>query len=371
MDIPVHIAAAAVTCQTALYLDAQVPSSSRVTKRTYLFSAGCFAMGTLSHLGLDLIPHYDVLYKIGNAFKPEFLPGILWTGLKVGILAFPIILWFLFLTTDHSKFAFAALIGGLYPDFEKGAYLATLLPRSFVLFPFHSCSYSPAGWEVEYRSVLIAAEIGLLFGLFVLMYRFGQQYRVQYPGPNSSFREWCREIRQSLISFTANFLEKIVCRFSVRQVTMLYLLGLVTIFVLSDAGWFQYARAELNGYVPQTWINHFPSRLPHDDKMAHFFLIGLLALLANMSFRISFFKIACVNILKGSLFVFIFVTIEKGSQVFFSARSCSWGDLMANYLGIICSDLLLRYFLYQRQAGEKRLPTMLTKMMDPQGPQYK
>ncbi len=28
---------------------------------------------------------------------------------------------------------------------------------------------------------------------------------------------------------------------------------------------------------------------------------------------------------------------------------------MANYFGIICSDLLLRYFLYQRQAGEKEI----------------
>lgn len=371
MDIPVHIAATAVTCQAALYLDAQVPSSFRVARRTYLFSAGCFAMGTLSHLGLDLVPHYDVLYKIGNAFKPEFLPGILWTGLKVGILAFPIILWFLFLTNNHSKFAFAALVGGLYPDFEKGAYLSTLLPRSLVLFPFHSCSYSPAGWEVEYRSVLIAAEIGLLFGLFVLMHRFGQQYRVQYPGPNSSFREWCREIRQSLTSSTANFMEKIVCRFSVRQVTMLYLLGLVTIFVLSDVGWFQYARSALNGYVPQTWINHFPSRLPHDDKMAHFFLIGFLALLANMSFRISFFKIARVNTLKGSLFVFIFVTIEEGSQVFFSARTCSWGDLMASYLGIICVDALLRYLIHHRQAVGKRLPTILAKMVYQQSQQLK
>ncbi|GAK55232.1 hypothetical protein U27_02064 [Candidatus Vecturithrix granuli] len=369
MDIAIHVAAAAVTCQAALYLDARTPDPSLSARRPYLFGTGCFALGILSHLALDTIPHCNMLYSIGNSLLPDFFPESLWKLLKVGICIPPLILWFLFLARDHPKFVLAALAGGLYPDFEKGAYLATLLPRSFVLFPFHSYSYSSSGWEVKYRHVLIVAEIGLLSGLLALMHWFGQKHRTQHPGPNSSFKAWYREIRLHLRSFAGTILEKTVCRFSVQQLTIIYFFSLITIFVLSDTGWPQHVQTELYMYVPQVWGKHLPSRLPYDDKIAHFLMMGMLALLANLSLHISAFKIPRMNILKGSVFVLTFATLEEGSQLFFSARTFSWGDLMASYLGVICADVLLRYLIHHRQVAEKRLPTILAKMVYQQSQQ--
>ena len=369
MDISVHIAAAAVTCQAALYLDAHTPNSSLPARRPYLFGTGCFALGVLSHLALDAIPHCNVLYSIGNGLLPNFFPESLWKLSKVGICTPPLILWFLFLSRDHPKFALAALAGGLYPDFEKGAYLSTLLPRSCVLFPFHSCAYSPAGWEVQYRHALITAEIGLLVGLLALMHWFGQKHPAQHPGSNSSFKAWCREIWLDLTSCAAAILEKTACRFSVQQLTAIYLFSLVAIFALFDAGWSQQVRAGLSGYVPQAWIKHFPPRLPYDDKIAHFLMMGILALLANLSLHISSFRIKRVNILKGSLLVLTFVTFEEASQMFFPTRTFSWGDLMASYLGVICVDILLHYLIHHRQVAEKKLPTILVKMLYQQGQQ--
>lgn len=362
MDIAIHVAAAAVTCQAALYLDARTSDSSLSARRPYLFGTGCFALGILSHLALDVMPHCNMLYSLGNSLLPDFFPESLWKLLKVGICIPPLMLWFLFLARDHPKFALAALAGGLYPDFEKGAYLSSLLPRSCVLFPFHSCAFSSADWEVEYRHALIFSEIGLLVGLLTLVHWFGQQYRAQHPGPNSSFRGWCSEIRHSFTSFTVNFLEKTVCRFSVQQLTVIYLVSLTAVVILSDTGWSQHVRAELSVYVPQAWIKHLPPRLPYDDKLAHFLMVGMLALLANLSLHLSSFKIGRVNILKGSLPVLALATLEEGSQMFFSARTFSWGDLMASYLGILCVDVLLRYLIHHRQIAGKRLPTILAKM---------
>ena len=135
MDIPVHIAAAAaVTCQAALALD---PDSSQPRMRMWVFGVGYFALGALSHLFLDAIPHYDVLYKIEKPLLIEFLPRLVWTLLKVGVFSLPIIIMFLYFTREHPGYALAALCRRTVPRILKtGAYLSSYLPRSLVLFPF-------------------------------------------------------------------------------------------------------------------------------------------------------------------------------------------------------------------------------------------
>ncbi len=73
--------------------------------------------------------------------------------------------------------------------------------------------------------VLIAAEIGLLFVIRLRTRRFGQQPRSVY-GPN---RLLGVILKLAAISLYPAILEKIVCRFSVRQVTMLLF---STLFIL-------------------------------------------------------------------------------------------------------------------------------------------
>ena len=318
MDIPVHIAAAAVTCQAALALD---PDSSQPRMRMWVFGVGYFALGALSHLFLDAIPHYDVLYKIEKPLLIEFLPRLVWTLLKVGVFSLPIIIMFLYFTREHPGYALAALAGGLYPDFEKGAYLSSYLPRSLVLFPFHSCAYSSAGWEIEYRYALIAAEIGLLVGLLGLIYWFGQRQCAQYANPGCSFKAWWQrnpsyfhlirfyhpeENRRSILITTVDHAVsfqpcRCLCVIRCRMVSA------------SSSG--------LSVHVPKTWIEQLPPRLPYDDKIAHFFMMGLLALLVNLSLHASSFRIGRLKMLKGSLLVFTFIAIEEGTHMLFPART--------------------------------------------------
>lgn len=89
--------------------------------------------------------------------------------------------------------------------------------------------------------------------------------------------------------------------------------------------------------------------IPYHDKMGHFFLMGLLSFVVNMSFRRTRVKISSVRILKGSLIVAFFVTLEEFSQLFISFRSFDAGDLLFDYLGIFIFGELA-FYLASRKA---------------------
>ena len=93
-------------------------------------------------------------------------------------------------------------------------------------------------------------------------------------------------------------------------------------------------------------------------------MMGLLALLVNLSLHASSFRIGRTeNVEKGGLLVFTFIAIEEGTHMLFPARTFSWTDLMAGYLGVICIDALTHYLLHQRPGCETRLPSILVKTM--------
>ena len=73
---------------------------------------------------------------------------------------------------------------------------------------------------------------------------------------------------------------------------------------------------------------------PYGDKIGHFFLMGLFALLVNLSLNMRKISVFSVSILLGSLIVIILSTVEEFSQSFFPSRTASFIDLAASYLGI-------------------------------------
>lgn len=80
--------------------------------------------------------------------------------------------------------------------------------------------------------------------------------------------------------------------------------------------------------------------LPYGDKVIHFTLFGLLALVANLALashgRRSLARAASL----GSILVLAIATAEEYSNVFLPSRDWSLGDLTANYLGVACIGLL-------------------------------
>jgi len=83
--------------------------------------------------------------------------------------------------------------------------------------------------------------------------------------------------------------------------------------------------------------------LPFGDKLGHFILIGLLALIVNLTWRCAQFKCFQWHLLKGSTLVFVIVFLEELSQIFIASRTFDLGDLMFDCLGIWVAGYLARF----------------------------
>lgn len=86
------------------------------------------------------------------------------------------------------------------------------------------------------------------------------------------------------------------------------------------------------------WIDSFPL----GDKAGHFFLIGVMAFLLNHALA---FRTAPINrsrLQLGGLIVGVLITLEEFSQLWFSSRTFDTGDLLANWIGVLVAELLVR-----------------------------
>jgi hypothetical protein len=177
MDIPLHLAAAAWTGSVTFYIEHKVRQRSPGKGWGIGVGVICFGAALSSHLLLDLIPHYDLLFKV---FRFSWLPNFLefcWTLCKIGVTTFPVAFLFLSLNRDRWAMVLASIFGGVYPDIEKTLYLHGELPRWLVIAPWHSCAYSPLGWEYTHKYLVTSFEVSL-FALSVGgMYWLSQRRR--------------------------------------------------------------------------------------------------------------------------------------------------------------------------------------------------
>jgi polysaccharide biosynthesis protein VpsQ len=107
-----------------------------------------------------------------------------------------------------------------------------------------------------------------------------------------------------------------------KWLTILFTLFIILIIVLADTG--------------NLGILAVVYHIPYADKVGHFILYGLLALLINLTLFRSIpdqNRISVVAI-SGSI-LFLLIGIEELSQRNFSNRTFSLGDLSASYLGVI------------------------------------
>ncbi|MCV9385937.1 VanZ family protein [Reichenbachiella ulvae] len=89
--------------------------------------------------------------------------------------------------------------------------------------------------------------------------------------------------------------------------------------------------------------------VPFGDKIGHFLLFGILALLMNtaLKFRKTNLKYRTFHL--GSLLVFAFAAIEECSQLAFQSRTFDLVDVLFDLLGIglLSSISFRRYLVYQ------------------------
>jgi VanZ family protein len=111
------------------------------------------------------------------------------------------------------------------------------------------------------------------------------------------------------------------------RIALAYVVLFAAIVVAADAG----------------WLPRFAERLhdlPFGDKVLHFTLFGLLALVANLALASRDKRSLARAFVIGSIFVLFVATAEEYSNLYLFRRDWSLGDLTANYLGVACLGLL-------------------------------
>jgi len=74
--------------------------------------------------------------------------------------------------------------------------------------------------------------------------------------------------------------------------------------------------------------------VPWGDKIGHFTLFGILALLVNTSLQFKQLEVRSRKFHLGSVFVLIFAIVEECSQLAFSSRTFDVMDMLFDLLGI-------------------------------------
>lgn len=171
MNIPTHFAAGALVSAVVItWKPRRLPG---LLRRYWHIVTGILCIGgsLASHLLLDALPHYDVLYKILAFSSLPAIPRLSWVLLKVLVFSLPVfaLIWPLWKTRPW--LVSLALLASLYPDLEKGCYLNLPFPRWLVLFWSHSGAYSDDGGETNKVAALLLEAVTLILMMSGIYWR--------------------------------------------------------------------------------------------------------------------------------------------------------------------------------------------------------
>ncbi|MEM6644262.1 MAG: VanZ family protein [Bacteroidota bacterium] len=96
------------------------------------------------------------------------------------------------------------------------------------------------------------------------------------------------------------------------------------------------------------FISEIGHSIPWGDKIGHFSLFGILALLLNTAIRFRQISIFRRKFHLGSVIVFAFAIAEEFTQIAFSTRTFDLLDMLFDLVGIgVLSSVAFRKFLVQ------------------------
>jgi glycopeptide antibiotics resistance protein len=110
-----------------------------------------------------------------------------------------------------------------------------------------------------------------------------------------------------------------------RLVFVLFASAFVSLIVLAD-----------RGQIGQLWA--FVGMVPLGDKLGHVGLVGTLTVLLNLQLK----RRKAGPLMLGSLIVLAGMMMEEGSQFFIPVRSFDGFDALANLVGVLCAEGLVR-----------------------------
>ena len=81
-------------------------------------------------------------------------------------------------------------------------------------------------------------------------------------------------------------------------------------------------------------------KIPGGDKIGHFLVYGIMALLLNYSLRFARVSILKMAVYTGSIVVLGFAIIEEFTQLAFESRTFDYADMVSDIAGIAMFSLL-------------------------------
>ena len=130
MNTPTHIACGACLAHAVAYATTGKRDTSA---RVVTIAAAVLLLGVISHLLLDLLPHYAWIVYL-DWFKPLPYHWLIREGVFGLAVAVPAFLW----AGKAWPFAALGMAGAMYPDVEKVLAVDFHLPEPFILFDWHS-----------------------------------------------------------------------------------------------------------------------------------------------------------------------------------------------------------------------------------------
>jgi len=130
MNTPTHIACGACIA----HIIAHASRDACVTRsKTAFIAIGVFAASVLSHLALDLLPHYAWIVYL-DWFKTMPYHWLI----REAVFGLAIALPALMIAGKARPFIVVGMVGGMYPDLEKVLCVDHGLTQPFILFDWHS-----------------------------------------------------------------------------------------------------------------------------------------------------------------------------------------------------------------------------------------
>src|SRR5258708_6280529 len=152
MNTPAHVMAGAFVAQTMMVCRDRYPQRWAAVA----CGAAAFALGVASHLFLDSLPHNNWIVYL------NWFPGVPFHWLLCEALcALPVVIVGAYAGRDHPAILLLGVLGGMYPDFEKVAYVDFHLPRRLVMFPAHSLQLSSHHCDLAFWKCVVL-ETGLI-----------------------------------------------------------------------------------------------------------------------------------------------------------------------------------------------------------------
>ena len=92
------------------------------------------------------------------------------------------------------------------------------------------------------------------------------------------------------------------------------------------------------------WVDN----VPYKDKVGHFTLYGILAVLFDLALNKANWHVKSWGISKAAVFVLTFAILEEFTQIWIPARNFDWVDGLADLIGIFTMVYASRWFLRRR-----------------------